>query len=124
MTKPQILGAALVAALTTAATPAQAPKPTPELLAKGKSNFAIYCSSCHGPEGHGDGPAGKVLQPPPRNFSTDPFKQGDTVEKIFATLTAGVPGTPMVAWPMLPEEDRWGLAYHVQSLRGAKAPKK
>ena len=39
----------------------------------------------------------------------------------FETLSTGVKGTAMVAFKHLSEEDRWGLAYYVTSLRdGAK----
>ena len=43
---------------------------SPESIAKGK---ALYegkgtCFNCHGKEGKGDGPAGAILNPSPRNF--------------------------------------------------------
>lgn len=28
------------------------------------------CNACHGPSGKGDGPAGKMLKPPPADFAT------------------------------------------------------
>ena len=48
---------------------------TPESIAKGK---ALYegkgtCFNCHGKEGKGDGPAGAILNPSPRNFTNCKF---------------------------------------------------
>ena len=42
--------------------------PTPEFIAKGKELFVSTCSSCHGQDGKGNGPAGGALNPKPRNF--------------------------------------------------------
>lgn len=61
-----IEGAAILAAglwlSNAAALPAQA-QGTEEVYKKS-------CGSCHGPEGKGDGPAGKFLKPQPGDFST------------------------------------------------------
>ena len=31
--------------------------------------YAQHCAVCHGDKGHGDGPSGKFLKPPPRDFA-------------------------------------------------------
>jgi mono/diheme cytochrome c family protein len=36
----------------------------------GKAVYAKNCVSCHGPAGKGDGPAAKMLKPPPGDFAT------------------------------------------------------
>lgn len=104
--------------------PVKAPPESPALVEKGKAAYAIHCLMCHGEAGDGKGPAGVALQPPPRNFATDPFKQGSSVEEIFATLSTGVPGTAMVPYPHLPEEDRWAIAYFVKTFVPKPAPAK
>jgi putative copper export protein/mono/diheme cytochrome c family protein len=38
-------------------------------IAAGEALFLQNCSSCHGPDGHGDGPAAKDLQPPPADLT-------------------------------------------------------
>ncbi len=114
--------AALLAAF--AARAGDAPKKTPELLQKGKASFEVNCASCHGPAGAGDGPAAPALDPKPSNLGTAKLKGGDKPAQIYATLGKGVPGTAMVAFTHLPEEERWALAYHVAALRdGAKKKK-
>jgi len=48
---------------------------TPENVAKGKALFEGKgtCFNCHGKEGKGDGPAGAILNPSPRNFTNCKF---------------------------------------------------
>ena len=35
-----------------------------------KQQYEKSCNMCHGPAGKGDGPAGKMLKPPPADFAT------------------------------------------------------
>ena len=42
--------------------------------AAGKTLFTTNCASCHGDGGKGDGPVGKSLNPPPRDFTKADFK--------------------------------------------------
>jgi mono/diheme cytochrome c family protein len=117
------LAAAAALLLIGARAIAKTPPPTPRLLERGKLIYegpAAGCSACHGLTGEGNGPVAFAIKPPPRNFKTEAFKSGDTVEAIFTTITLGLPGTRMVGYPMLPEEDRWALAYYVRSFRPKK----
>jgi mono/diheme cytochrome c family protein len=113
------LGTLAAAVTLLLAFPARAepPKRTPELVDKGKASFAKNCVACHGPNGEGDGKLAKNLNPRPRNFLTEPFQNGPGVDKVFETLSNGRPGTAMVAFRGLPEEERWALAYYVLSLK-------
>jgi mono/diheme cytochrome c family protein len=101
-------------ALTLTAAPAK----SQALLDKGKQSFMTNCMACHGEKGAGDGPGAAALNPKPRNYAKDPFKQGDKPEEVFNTLTKGVPNTPMVAFAHIPEEERWALVYWVLELKG------
>src|SRR5512138_2181188 len=99
---------------------AAAPLPSPELLKRGRDVYEgsdAGCSACHGVTGEGNGPVAFAIKPPPRNFTKDPFKDGDSVEQIFATITNGLPNTRMVGYPQLAEGDRWALAYYVRAFR-------
>jgi mono/diheme cytochrome c family protein len=100
------------------------PKKTSELVAKGKASYEVNCASCHGDKGLGDGVAAAALEPKPRNLVADKFRQGSKPEQVFATLAKGVDGTTMVPFGHLPEDERWGLAYYVLELRGAKSARK
>lgn len=96
---------------------AEAPKPTAELLEQGKKAFATSCVACHGEKGTGDGPAAAALNPKPRNFTKEEFKQGTKPAEVFKTINEGVKGTPMIGFAYLPENDRWALAYYVLELK-------
>jgi high-affinity iron transporter len=108
-----VIGLAVVCAAVAVAMP----MPTPELMKAGRAVYEQACAPCHGVTGEGNGPVAFAIKPPPRNFTKDPFKAGDSVEQIFATITNGLPNTKMVGYPQLEERDRWALAYYVRSFR-------
>ena len=90
--------------------------------AKGAQVFNQFCVTCHGPTGLGDGPVGKTLNPPPRNFQEAKFKFGDTPMDHFNVITNGAAskgGSPLMApWgAVIPEADRWALVKYVVSLK-------
>lgn len=113
------LGCVLAADGALAST-GKAPKRSAALLERGKATYGIYCVSCHGERGAGDGSVAPTLNPRPRNFATERFKQGEKVGQIFDTLGKGVPGTAMVKFTNLSEEERWALAWYVLELKEAK----
>lgn len=112
---PTLAIAALLAA--PAARALDAPKKTPQLVQKGSGSFAVNCASCHGPRGEGDGVAATALKPRPANLVTGSLRGGAKPAQLFDTLGKGVPGTAMIAFKHLPEEERWALAYFVADLR-------
>lgn len=114
------LGALLLAGAAHAAGPAV----TPALLEKGKASFTTNCVPCHGEKGDGTGVAAAALNPKPRNFNTEPFKNGNKPESVFQTLTVGLPGTVMVAFAHLPEDERWALTHYVLETFAQKPAKK
>jgi len=91
-------------------------------VTKGAQLFTTYCVTCHGPTGLGDGPVGKTLNPPPRNFQEAKFKFGDTPRDHFNIITNGAAskgGSPLMApWgAVIPEADRWALVKFVMTLK-------
>jgi caa(3)-type oxidase subunit IV len=96
---------------------------TPELVAHGKELFAQQCTSCHGVNGMGDGPAATALNPHPRNFhSSENWVNGRKPSMVFKTLKEGVAGSAMASFATLPADDRWALAHYVISLGPPPAP--
>ena len=84
-------------------------------LKKGKALYSAQCSSCHGTEGYGNGPAGRALNPVPRNFSiAKEWKNGYRVTDIFGTLSKGLKQMP--AFDYLTPAERFTVAHYVQSL--------
>ncbi|MEE8558091.1 MAG: cytochrome c [Myxococcota bacterium] len=90
--------------------------------ATGKKTYDIYCVTCHGPVGDGQGPVGKTLQPPPRDFTKGDFKFGGADQEIFDIISNGAAikgGSPLMApWgAVIPEADRWGLVAYIRTLK-------
>ena len=78
------------------------------------------CATCHGAEGHGDGPVGKTLAPTPRDFRDGAaFKAGRDEGAIARTIAQGFnqAGSKMPAFGHLSEQERRSLALFVISLR-------
>lgn len=77
------------------------------------------CVSCHGPDGHGDGPIAPTLDPLPRDFrDSAAFKHGTDAAAIAQTLATGIPGGgAMPLFAHLTNAERLALARFVISLR-------
>ena len=92
------------------------PAHTPEMIAKGKELFAANCTSCHGPEGKGDGDAGANLDPPPRNMTaTDEYKYGHMELALFRTGAYGIEGTGMAPWgDILEPDEQWAITHYIR----------
>lgn len=62
--------------------------------AKGKAVYEKHCLVCHGPQGKGDGPAGRMLKPPAADF-TSPESRKKSEEELMQVVDNGKPGTAM-----------------------------
>ena len=82
----------------------------------GATVFKVNCESCHGPQGHGDGPAGVVLDPAPKNLAELQTTAGD--DYLFWRISTGKEGTAMVAWKgVLTDEQIWQVISHIRTLK-------
>jgi cytochrome c oxidase cbb3-type subunit 3 len=84
------------------------------VLVEGRETYLARCVSCHGTEGHGDGPIAQGLSgPPPRDFSAPVWRYGDQPEQIIASIANGVPNSTMPGWAnvLTPEQIRAVAAY-------------
>ena len=95
--------------------------------------YAVQCSPCHGERGRGDGPAGRFLDPAPRDFTKDQFrlvstKNGKPSDKdLIEAISAGIPGTAMLPFAHLgPQKVRQLIdvvrAFQRKGLRETLAP--
>lgn len=112
---------------TATAAAAVATAPAAPGDAAGKSAYDMYCVTCHGASGKGDGLAAAGLNPKPADFSAGAFKfdtngngvKGD-VDDIKAIAHDGAAkhgGSPLMApWPMLSPEQLQAVAEYVKSF--------
>ena len=86
-----------------------------EAAAEGAEVFRTNCETCHGPQGHGDGPAGQALEPKPGNLAAVQTRAGD--DYLFWRIHDGKPGTSMVAWRgILSDEQIWQVVAFIRTL--------
>lgn len=112
---------ALADALLAAYPVPTAPLHTPD-LARGAALYQQTCAACHGARGHGDGPAGRALEPPPIDFTDRARADQRSALSLFEAIGQGVKGTAMAGYAdQLPVADRWSLAYYVGTLAYADA---
>lgn len=87
-----------------------------DAAAEGAEVFRTNCEMCHGPQGHGDGPAGQALDPQPRDLAKLQTESGD--DFLFWRISEGKPGTSMVAWEgILSEEQIWQTVSFIRTLK-------
>ena len=85
--------------------------------AKGKAIYEKHCVACHGPQGKGDGPAGKMLKPPAADFTSAANKKKSEAE-LMQVVENGKAGTAMVPWKsQLSQAELNDLMGYVMTLR-------
>lgn len=85
-----------------------------ENISKGEELYNMYCFSCHGDTGYGDGPAGGSMGIRPANFHDKRvIKQKDGA--LFWKLTNGKGNMPPFK-EALTEEQRWQLIIFLREL--------
>ena len=93
---------------------------TKENILKGKALFEGKgtCFNCHGKEGKGDGPAGQILNPSPRNFTNCKFHKKRKDGELFWVIKNGSPGTGMVSLipAAITEEEAWTIINYERSF--------
>jgi mono/diheme cytochrome c family protein len=108
-------------------SPPPGPEPAPEevRLARGRELYVAYCLGCHGEKGEGDGPAARYVYPRPRNFGEGKFRIVSTTnaypsdDDLIQVITRGMPGSAMLPFAHLGEDDRRALVAQVRALARA-----
>jgi mono/diheme cytochrome c family protein len=86
----------------------------PLTLAQGEELFTLYCASCHGDGGYGDGAAGGALGQKPANFHDTLFKaQSDG--SVFWKISTGRGNMPPFK-DVFTDEQRWQLVAYIRHL--------
>lgn len=84
-------------------------------MAEAKKTADTNCSTCHGPEGKGNGPAAAALPPPKPADWTSARVAAETDGEIFWKISNGRGSMP--PWKHLPEKDRWDLVNYIRTLQ-------
>lgn len=97
--------------------------------AAGKAKYDMFCASCHGAAGKGDGAAAAALNPKPRSFADAAWQKATTDEKIAKVIKEGGAAnglSPLMApWgAVLKDADLANVVAYIRSLGAAPAPKK
>jgi high-affinity iron transporter len=85
-----------------------------------KTLYGDNCAQCHGSSGAGDGPGASTMRPrapKPANFLDPDLVNNLSPFKAFNTVSFGIQGTAMPSFSALHEEQRWGAAFYIFSLR-------
>ena len=84
---------------------------------KGRAVYEQRCLACHGSQGKGDGPTGKVLVPPAADFTSAASKKKSDAE-LLKIIENGKPPTAMIAWKgQLSDQDIQHVLAYVKTLR-------
>ena len=87
-----------------------------DAAADGAKIFKVNCEPCHGPQGHGDGAAGQVLDPKPKNLAE--FQAVASDDYLFWRISSGRPGTSMAPWKgILTDEQIWQAITFIHTLK-------
>jgi mono/diheme cytochrome c family protein len=105
-------GALLAATLGSASGSSQTTGPAPLPLVTssmyGRDLFELYCSSCHGRDGKGAGPAAGALTVPPSDLTTLARRNGGVFPKAAVTAYVTVEQTRLVPAHGSKEMPVWG----------------
>ena len=89
--------------------------PAAPAVLDGATLFKTRCAICHGPDGHGDGPTAKALNPKPRNFHDVAYMNSRSDDSLLTVIRNGKGAMPK--WGgVLKEEEIAELLKHVRSL--------
>jgi mono/diheme cytochrome c family protein len=96
---------------------------TPAVLAKGKEQYTIFCSNCHGVLGKGDGhlfASGKFTAKP--TSLADSLVQSKKDGEIYHIITVGsLSGLMGAHGPQITPENRWNIIHYVRTLATKKS---
>jgi len=92
--------------------------PTPKSIERGKFLFDVYCATCHGETGVGDGIVGQKFVPP-ADLTSD-YVQTKPDGDIYYTITnGGLAVMPSQEDAILPE-DTWNIVNYIKHVLSLK----
>ena len=98
---------------------------TGELMQRGRRRYDIYCATCHGLAGDGDGMTSQLAfeREEPKWVRPlalhSPAVREQNVGQLFQTISKGVRTMPSYG-SQIPEEDRWAIVLYVRALQRSR----
>lgn len=112
-----------VATFVNPTRPDPAQPATFQSLARGKQLYAIYCNTCHGPSGMGDGPVSMANMQRPGPFAgVFPLVTATSRSDGYIYNLIRVGGDRMPSYKRIAPEDRWHLVNYVRHLQMGGQP--
>ena len=90
-------------------------KLTPQLLERGRTEFQVFCSPCHGRTGRGDGMIVQRGYKKPSSYHVDRLRQMP-IGYFYDVITIGFGAMPDYAAQVAPA-DRWAIAAYIRTLQ-------
>jgi mono/diheme cytochrome c family protein len=88
----------------------------PDIIARGKGVFLIYCAQCHGHNHDGKGSVGQSFAPLPTDLRSAKV-QNSAPGELFRNVSYGVPdGRQPPLHATITIDDRWRVVAYVKSL--------
>jgi mono/diheme cytochrome c family protein len=88
---------------------------TAELLERGRTEYRVFCSPCHGRTGMGDGMIVQRGFKRPSSYHVDRLRQ-TPIGYYFDVVTVGYGAMSSYA-SQVPVEDRWAIAAYIRALQ-------
>ena len=88
---------------------------TSETVKRGKERYEIFCSTCHGLTGNGDGMIVRRGFRRAASFNDDRLRQAP-VGHFFDAITNGWGAMPAHG-PQIPAQDRWAIIAYIRALQ-------
>jgi mono/diheme cytochrome c family protein len=86
--------------------------PPEALYEAGRRIYTMHCVSCHGGEGHGDGPDAAQHLPRPASFAD----MQPSYAAARRVIENGVHGTAMPSWPLLTAPEIQAVTFYIRAL--------
>ena len=90
-------------------------KVTAELLARGQSQFQVFCAPCHGRTGRGDGMVVQRGFKKPSSYHVDRLRQMP-IGYFYDVISIGFGAMSDYA-AQVPPQDRWAIAAYIRTLQ-------
>lgn len=74
------------------------------------------CKHCHGLSGDGMGPMARGFDPPPRDFTCAQTIKGVPDGQLFWVIQSGSPGTGMLSYKRMKDEQIWQMVLYIRQL--------